>query len=192
MEIQIPTKNRISQGRHGSYNSVDYSGADDYAIYSPFDGKVIFYGDGGDCGTKMHIEAADGMRTTLCHLNQKYVNVGADVKRGQLVAQMGHTGYTIPEGPAGTHLHQNIQKGGVYTYPPELTNADFRIYEPPTVPPPTKPPTSKTHVVESGEIFSVIANQYGYTSEEFKKLNPKAGHPDGNYDLLWVGDVLNV
>lgn len=122
--MQVPTLNRVTQGRHGNYNAVDYSASPDPTIYAPEDGKITAYGASGTCGNRLELTAG-GNRHGFCHLERPLVKVGQIVKRGQAIGIMGYTGYTIPSGPAGRHLHWVISRGGVYVYPPSLVNEAF-------------------------------------------------------------------
>jgi len=54
------------------------------------------------------------------------------------------------------------------------------------------PPPPVVHVVESGETMSSIAHRFGLTLAQLETLNPRAGHPAGNFDLIWPGDRLVV
>lgn len=53
-------------------------------------------------------------------------------------------------------------------------------------------PAHGTVVVQSGQNMSVIAQQHGVTLATLEALNPHAGHPAGNFNDVWPGDVLNV
>jgi LysM repeat protein len=46
--------------------------------------------------------------------------------------------------------------------------------------------------VRRGDTFSGIAAAYGVTLDGLKQLNPRAGHPPGNFDIIWPGDTLRV
>lgn len=46
--------------------------------------------------------------------------------------------------------------------------------------------------VESGDTFNGIARENGLTPDELHALNPGAGHPPGNLDLIYPGDRLMV
>lgn len=62
----------------------------------------------------------------FAHLEESYVKVGQRVKRGHKLAKMGHTGYTIPDGEAGAHLHYwLLLHNGSYVYPPTLYTDKF-------------------------------------------------------------------
>lgn len=53
-------------------------------------------------------------------------------------------------------------------------------------------PEGHTHTVVSGENMSVIAAANGMTLGQLENLNPHAGHPAGDYSVIWPGDVLQV
>jgi len=63
--------------------------------------------------------------------------------------------------------------------------------EPPPVTVPTAP-GANTCVVQPGDDMSTIARKHGLTLSQIESLNPLAGHPAGNFTVLWAGDVLNV
>lgn len=117
--MQAPTTNRTTQGKHGNYNAVDYSASPDRNIYAPEAGKITAYGASGTCGNRLELTAGAN-RHGFCHLERPLVSVGQTVKQGQAIGIMGYTGYTIPAGAAGRHLHWVINRGGRYVYPPSL------------------------------------------------------------------------
>lgn len=116
-----PTTNRITQTKHGNYNAVDYSASPNATFYAPEDGKITAYGASGTCGNRLELTAGSN-RHGFCHLERSLVSVGQWVKKGQAIGVMGYTGYTIPSGPAGRHLHWVINRNGAYIYPPSLVN----------------------------------------------------------------------
>lgn len=138
-KIQVPTKNYQSQGKHGSYNAVDYGARtsrlnpvmNSKNIYATEDGIVTSYGWHSTMGNRLELTSTDKKRRWgFGHLEVAKVKVGAKVKRGQLIGVMGHTGYTIPAGYYGTHLHLVCYTGGKYVYPPTLYNTAFSVYTP--------------------------------------------------------------
>jgi murein DD-endopeptidase MepM/ murein hydrolase activator NlpD len=50
-----------------------------------------------------------GISTFYGHLSAINVKVGQDVSQGQIIGYVGHTGYTIPAGPAGCHVHFEVR-----------------------------------------------------------------------------------
>lgn len=142
-QIQPPTDNTISQGRHGQYNAVDYRARTRWSptmnrrnIYAVEDGTITSYGYRGSMGNRLELTSTDKKRRWgFGHLEYATVTSGK-VKRGQLIGVMGHTGYTIPSGYYGTHLHLVCRlSNGTYVYPPTLMNTPFSIYTAPKMPP---------------------------------------------------------
>lgn len=54
------------------------------------------------------------------------------------------------------------------------------------------PPATKYDYAKSGDSMSKIAARNNITLTKLKQLNPKAGHPAGNYDVIWPGDRFRV
>jgi len=119
--MRAPTNNNKTQGIHGAFSAVDYSALPDPNIYAPEDGKVTSYGAAGTCGNNLQITSGGNVHG-FCHLERATVAVGQWVSKGQVVGIMGYTGYTIPAGAAGRHLHWVVRRNGVYVYPPNLVN----------------------------------------------------------------------
>lgn len=119
--MRAPTNNRVTQGKHGTYNAVDYSWSPDPNIYAPENGTISFYGKAGDCGNNLQLVGASGTHG-FCHLEKATVTTGQKVTKGQVIGVMGYTGLTIPKGPAGRHLHWVLRKGNLYVYPPNYVN----------------------------------------------------------------------
>lgn len=122
---QAPTTNRINQGQHLASKAVDYSASPDATVYATEDGRIDSYkqrGSGtGNAGNVLRLAGKTGM-WNFCHLERSLVNVGQNVRQGQPIAIMGYTGYTIPAGPAGRHLHCFVLTPNGYVYPPTLFN----------------------------------------------------------------------
>ena len=122
--MRAPTSNPITQGAHGTSKAVDYSARPDPNIYAPEDGRVVSYGYVGDCGNNLRVRSGSRLHS-FCHLERPTVSVGQNVKKGQVIGIMGYTGYTIPAGPGGRHLHWWVKQGSTYYYPPSLINEPF-------------------------------------------------------------------
>jgi len=52
--------------------------------------------------------------------------------------------------------------------------------------------TGNTHTVVSGENMSAIAAANGMSLGQLEALNPQAGHPAGNFGVIWPGDTLSL
>lgn len=54
------------------------------------------------------------------------------------------------------------------------------------------PSSERYDFVAAGESMSVVASRNGISLDQIIKLNPNAGHPAKNYDVVWPGDRLRV
>jgi len=91
-------------------------------IYATGDGEVEYAGRKGTFGNLLVIDHGFGYKTKYAHLSQfaDDIKIGAQVKRGQVVAQSGNTGIT--EGP---HLHYEVIKNGETVDPINYLFADL-------------------------------------------------------------------
>ena len=73
-------------------------------IYASADGVIVEAFAHALAGYSVVLEGA-GYRFHFCHGQALEVSVGRWVKRGEIIGHVGHTGWTIPAGPEGSHLH---------------------------------------------------------------------------------------
>ena len=76
-------------------------------IVATADGKVIKVGRQGGMGKTVTIDHGYGFKTLYGHLSKWNVKKGQRVKRGEVIALMGSTGYST-----GPHLHYEISRNG--------------------------------------------------------------------------------
>lgn len=76
-------------------------------IYAPADGRVASVRVNGGMGKMVVIDHGYGIKTRYGHLNKYAIKVGQRVKRGELIAYMGNTGYST-----GPHLHYELLING--------------------------------------------------------------------------------
>lgn len=76
-------------------------------IVTTADGKVVKVGNNGGMGKTVVIDHGYGFRTLYGHLSKSEVKVGQRVKRGEVIALMGSTGYST-----GPHLHYEVIRNG--------------------------------------------------------------------------------
>lgn len=84
--------------------------ANDYGtpIMAAADGYVIEAGwDDGGYGNKVDISHGNGIRTRYGHAQSVIVSAGEVVKKGQVIAYMGSTGFST-----GPHLHYEVNVNG--------------------------------------------------------------------------------
>jgi len=75
-------------------------------IQAAKDGKVVFAGDGGGYGNLVVLQHADGTFSKYAHQSKLNVQVGQDVKAGDVIGAVGSTGNST-----GPHLHFEVRKG---------------------------------------------------------------------------------
>lgn len=54
------------------------------------------------------------------------------------------------------------------------------------------PESGDKYTVKSDDNMSTIAGAHNLSLAQLEQLNPTAGHPAGNYGVIWPGDVLQV
>ncbi len=105
---------RISPGGIGSTNhqGVDISGYHGEPIYATAAGVVTmsrwYYG----YGYLVEIDHGNGLTSRYAHTSKLLVYEGNNVQKGQIIAEMGATGYAT-----GTHLHFEIRSNGTPVNP---------------------------------------------------------------------------
>ena len=77
-------------------------------------GRVIFADQLGIYGLTVVLDHGQGIASTYSHLSTKSVEVGQEVKKGDLIGVTGQTGLA-----GGDHLHFGIMVGGVFVNPIE-------------------------------------------------------------------------
>ncbi len=76
-------------------------------VYATADGKISFVGRDRGLGKMIRINHLSGYTTVYAHLSQIQVKRGEHVKRGDLIAMVGNTGYST-----GPHLHYEVHFQG--------------------------------------------------------------------------------
>lgn len=101
----------ITQGLHW-YNAIDFSHKGiscGEPIFAAAGGVVQKTGYHHRTGKYVRILHPNGVITLYGHLQNILVKTGQKVSQGEIIGLMGHTGYTIPPGPAGCHLHFEVR-----------------------------------------------------------------------------------
>lgn len=82
------------------HNGIDIVNSVGTEIYAAASGYVIFAGFQSSYGYVVYIDHGYGYKTVYAHLSEILVEEGTHVKKGELIALMGSTGYST-----GSHLH---------------------------------------------------------------------------------------
>lgn len=105
----IPAPCRMTQGLHW-YNAVDFSnGKCGEPVFAAAGGIVQKVGYTKLGGNYVRIIHSNGVITYYGHLSRSIVSPGQKIYQGQVIGYVGHTGYTIPSGPRGCHLHFDVR-----------------------------------------------------------------------------------
>lgn len=104
---------RVLNGETNWHNGIDLVGMDSKIIISPCDGVVRSStiitdktNKTWEWGNYIRIDCED-VSVFLCHLSERYVNVGDTVKTGQPIGKEGNTGYSF-----GSHCHFETRRSG--------------------------------------------------------------------------------
>ena len=101
------------------HNGVDFRASIGARVLSAADGTVKDFGNtdpicpGGSYGKWVVVEHNNGFTTVYGHLSQVAATRGQQVKRGQVIAYSGDTGYVT-----GPHLHFTVWASNTYKYSP--------------------------------------------------------------------------
>jgi murein DD-endopeptidase MepM/ murein hydrolase activator NlpD len=113
----VPVKGRISSpygfrthpltGKYSFHDGVDIVNDIGTPIKAAGAGVVTFNGRSGSYGNVLIISHGYGYKTIYAHTRENFVSVGDEVKKGEIIAEIGMTGTTT-----GPHLHFEIHKDG--------------------------------------------------------------------------------
>ena len=104
-------KNPIS-GKSELHSGLDLKATYGTDIVSAESGTVIYAGTRGGYGKTVIIDHGNGLSTLYAHNSKLVVSKGQQVKRGQVVAKAGSTGYST-----GVHAHFEVRINGKDTDP---------------------------------------------------------------------------
>lgn len=91
---------------------VDVAANSGTPIVSTADGVVVASGWNGGYGRQVIVDHGYGITTSYAHNSENAVSVGQKVKKGQLVAYMGSTGFST-----GPHVHYEVKVNGTAVNP---------------------------------------------------------------------------
>ena len=117
-----PTNGRITEGYgyrvHPIYkvrqfhHGVDIANKEGSVIYAAADGKVVDKGYHKDYGYYLLIDHGYGYKTFYGHFRKRFVDIGQEVTKYQIIGEMGSTGTST-----GSHLHYEVRFYGKSTNP---------------------------------------------------------------------------
>jgi LysM repeat protein len=89
------------------HNGIDLAAKEGSPILAAMAGKVVKVGVHATYGRYIIVSHAGGYQSWYAHLRKPLVEQGRSVEQGQLIGEMGNTGYST-----GPHLHFSIFKDG--------------------------------------------------------------------------------
>ncbi len=143
-------------------------------VFSVFDGIVRMRSyDRNGYGYYVLVRHRNGLETLYGHLSKISVEVGQEVRAGDVLGLGGSTGRST-----GPHLHFEIRYQGLSINPTEIFDFDYGRLKGDTY---TITSSSFDHVIQSreavyhrvrsGQNLSVIARQYGVSVNQITRLN---------------------
>ncbi len=102
------------------HSGLDIATRENTEIYSAYDGVVVGAEYHEINGNYIVIKHSDTLKTTYNHCNKLLVKEGEKVKKGDVIALVGATGYAT-----GNHLHFEVLLNGKYINPLYVLNYDF-------------------------------------------------------------------
>ena len=99
-------------GERALHEGVDFSAAVGTTIVAAASGVVITVEWHPEYGNMLEVDHGNGLTTRYAHTSKSFVKVGALVRRGQRIAEVGTTGRTT-----GPHLHFEVRQNGIALNP---------------------------------------------------------------------------
>jgi murein DD-endopeptidase MepM/ murein hydrolase activator NlpD len=99
-------------GRIKMHEGLDIGAPYGAPIFAPADGIITFSGLKAGFGKFVQIDHGYGIETLYAHSQKLIARKGDKVKRGQLIAKVGSTGYST-----GPHLHYEVRVNGIAVDP---------------------------------------------------------------------------
>lgn len=91
---------------------IDIANSTGTPIVATAAGEVVYSGWYSGYGNMVQIDHGDGVITVYGHNSENVVQVGQVVKKGQIIAYMGSTGYST-----GPHVHYEVRVNGTVVNP---------------------------------------------------------------------------
>ncbi len=112
VRIRRPTQGVLTQKFHSGHYAIDIANKLNTPIYAAAGGTVMKSEDGWNYGYGRYIVVDHGneIETLYAHLNARKVEVGDEIKTGELIGLMGNSGKVF--GPTGIHLHFELRIRG--------------------------------------------------------------------------------
>lgn len=107
-------RSSIDYSRYGliGHNGIDFGGTVGEAVLAVADGRVARIGVEPKGYGNFVVLDLGGYEALYGHLLRATVRVGQAVRRGEKIGELGFSGFVIPAGAAGAHLHFGLRRDG--------------------------------------------------------------------------------
>lgn len=110
---RIYISSRVGRRGKSMHNGIDIACPMKSPILAASDGVVVSVGEGGKMGRHIVVQhSVNRIQTTYAHNTQNLVKKGDRVRKGQIIALAGSTGYST-----GSHLHLEVRYNSVVLNP---------------------------------------------------------------------------
>jgi murein DD-endopeptidase MepM/ murein hydrolase activator NlpD len=109
-------------GRRSIHEGLDFTAAIGTPVYAAANGIVVGNNFHGEYGNLIVIDHGLDLVTRYAHLSRTNVNIGQQVKQGQLLGAVGNTGRS-----SGAHLHFEVRSAGVALNPSVFLNQQANL-----------------------------------------------------------------
>lgn len=128
--IDYPVEGPITQYFGGQHGGVDLAGPDGSPVYAPCDGYLNLWPQGsqgdGSFGNAADIVTDDGWTVKIAHMREyAYSVTSGPITAGTRLGLQGYTGYTIPVGLGGSHVHWGMCRQSSF---PKYTDATAHLF----------------------------------------------------------------
>jgi murein DD-endopeptidase MepM/ murein hydrolase activator NlpD len=124
IDVSSPFGARLDPFLHiaAMHTGLDFRGDTGEPIHATAAGTVVSAGWSGGYGKMVEIDHGNGLSTRYGHLSEIDVNVGDDIRIGQVIARMGSTGRST-----GPHLHYETRIDGDPVDPEKFLRAGAKL-----------------------------------------------------------------
>jgi murein DD-endopeptidase MepM/ murein hydrolase activator NlpD len=109
-------------GRLALHAGIDFAAQTGDEVKSTGAGKVVAAGAAGGYGNMVEIDHGYGISTRFGHLSKILVNVGDEIKTGDVIGRAGSTGRST-----GPHVHYEVRRNGQAVDPMHFLNAGMKL-----------------------------------------------------------------
>lgn len=106
-----------TEGASSNHKGIDIGASSGSDIVAAADGTVTISTYSYSAGNYIMINHGGGVSTVYMHCSKLLVSVGETVRKGQVIAKVGSTGYST-----GPHLHFGVRLNGAYVNPSQYVS----------------------------------------------------------------------